>query len=54
MITFDQILIPDNVKHANSLFAFKNALEKLNIYKCPCKLCRDYILGVGYINKGLA
>ena len=43
-------LIPDNVKHAKSLSAFKNALKKLNIDKCPCKLCRDYIQGVGYIN----
>ena len=43
-------LIPDNVKRAKSLSAFKNALKKLNIDKCPCKLCRDYIQGVGYIN----
>ena len=43
-------LIPDNVKHAKSLSAFKNALKKLNIDKCPCKLCKDYIHGVGYIN----
>ena len=43
-------LIPDNVEHAKSLSAFKNALRTLNIDKCPCKLCRDYIHGVGYIN----
>ena len=43
-------LIPDNVKHAKSLGAFKNALKKLNIDNCPCKLCKDYIHGVGYIN----
>ena len=43
-------LIPDNVKHAKSLSAFKNALKKVNIDKCSCKLCRDYIHGVGYIN----
>ena len=43
-------LIPENVKHAKSLSAFKNALKKLNIDKCPCKLCKDHIHGVGYIN----
>ena len=40
----------ENVKHAKSLGAFKNALKKLNIDKCPCKLCRYYTHGVGYIN----
>ena len=43
-------LIPDNVEHAKSLSAFKNALRKLNIDKCPCKYCRDYIHGLGYLN----
>ena len=43
-------LIPDNVKHAKSLSAFKNALRKLNIAKCPFKLCIDYIHGVSYLN----
>ena len=43
-------LIPDNVKQAKSLSAFKNTLKKLNIDNCPCKLCKDYIHGVGYIN----
>ena len=43
-------LVPDNVTHAKSLSAFKIALKKLNIDNCPCKLCKDYIHGVGYIN----
>ena len=43
-------LVPDNLKHAKSLSAFKSALKKLNIDNCPCKLCKDYIHGVGYIN----
>ena len=36
----------DEIKKLNA----KNALKKLNIDKCPCKLNRDYIHGVGYIN----
>ena len=42
-------LVPDNVKHAKSLGAFKNVLKKLNIDKCLCKYCRFYIQGVGFI-----
>ena len=41
-------LIPDDLKHSKSLSAF--ALKKLNIDNCPCKLCKEYIHGIGYIN----
>ena len=43
-------LVFDNVKYAKSLSVFKIALKKLYIDNCPCKLCKDYIYGVGYIN----
>ena len=43
-------LIPDNVKHANSLSAFKSASKKLNIDNYPCQLCKNYVYGVDYIN----
>ena len=41
---------PDNVTYAKSLATFKNTLKKVNIDKCLCKFCKDYIHGVGYIN----
>ena len=43
-------LISDNVRHVKSPSAFENELKKLNIDRRPCKFCRDYIHGVGYIN----
>ena len=41
-------LIPDDLKSIKTLTAFKSRLNKINIDNCPCKLCKDYIHGVGY------
>ena len=43
-------LIPDDLKNTKNLATFKSALKKLNIDNCPCKLCKNYIQGVGYIS----
>ena len=43
-------LVPDNLKEIDSLQAFKEALKNFTFNKCPCRLCKDYIHGVGYIN----
>ena len=42
--------IPDYLKNSKTLPALKSRLEKFNIDNCLCKLCKDYIHGVGYIN----
>ena len=43
-------LVPDNLKEIDSLQDFKEALKNFTFNKCPCRLCKDYIHGVGYIN----
>ena len=43
-------LVPIELKEINSLKEFKNKIKKLKPDKCPCKLCRTYISGVGYID----
>ena len=44
------VLIPDDLKNIKTLPSFKSRLKKFNIDNCPCKLCKDYIHGLGYIN----
>ena len=34
-------LLPDNVANAKSFTAYNNALNKVNIDKYPCKLCKN-------------
>ena len=43
-------LIPDDLKNTKTLPAFKSKSKKLYIDNSPCKFCRNYINGVGYIN----
>ena len=43
-------LVPDELKELKSLELFKQKVKSLKFKDCPCKLCKNYILGVGYIN----
>ena len=43
-------LVPDNLKMIKSLKHFKFEIKKWIPVKCPCKLCKIYINGVGYID----
>ncbi len=43
-------LIPTNIKGTNTLNEFKNKIKHWKPEKCPCKLCKIYIHGVGFIN----
>ena len=43
-------LIPEDLKNINSLATFKDKLKMFAFENCPCKLCKEYIQGVGYIN----
>ena len=43
-------LIPDQIKQVESVTEFKNAIKNWIPDSCPCRLCRDYIAGVGYVN----
>ena len=42
-------LIPGALKNVN-LATFKNKLKKFEFENCSCKLCKEYVQGVGYIN----
>ena len=43
-------LIPDELKELKSLELFKQKVKSLKFEDCPCKLCKNYIHGVGYID----
>ena len=43
-------LIPDGIKYISSLNAFKNNIKKWKPQNCPCRLCKEYIPGVGFLD----
>ena len=43
-------LVPDELKELKSLELFKQKVKSLKFEDCPCKLCKNYIHGVGYID----
>ena len=43
-------IIPDEFKSITSIELFKIKIKQWNPENCPCKLCKVYIAGVGYIN----
>ena len=44
------ILIPNDLKSATNLSSFKANIKKWIPKDCPCMLCKDYIVGVGFMN----
>ena len=43
-------ILPQNLKDAPDLQTFKREIKSWVPKNCPCKLCRQYVAGVGYIN----
>ena len=43
-------LVPSNIKQAGSLNEFKYHIQKWKPDGCPCRLCRDFISGIGFVN----
>ena len=41
-------IIPGNIKKASSLTIFKNKIKSCIPEGCPCRLCKDYVQGLGY------
>ena len=41
-------LLPTNLKFCTSLGEFKNAIKSWVPRNCPCRLCKDYISGLGF------
>lgn len=43
-------IIPNKIKQLSSLKKFKAEIKKWIPHNCPCRLCKNYIKGLGYIN----
>ena len=43
-------LIPSDIKEVDTLKLFKSKNKQWRPNKCPCKLCKTYVCGVGYID----
>ena len=43
------LIIPDDIKESKSLKEFKDKIKSWKPKKCPCRLCKVYISGVGFI-----
>ena len=41
-------LIPDKIKHAPTLSAFKTKIKSWTIKTCPCRLCKIFVKGLGF------
>ena len=42
-------LIPDKIKHASTLSAFKAKIKSWTIKNCPCRLCKIFVKGLGFV-----
>ena len=42
-------LVPNNIKDSETLNIFKSKIKMWVPEKCPCRLCKTYIPGVGFI-----
>ena len=43
-------IIPRELKSLESLGKFKSAIQTWIPLNCPCRLCKDYIQGIGFVN----
>ena len=43
-------LVPNQLKCIDNLDKFKIEIKKWRPKECPCRLCRDYKAGLGYVN----
>ena len=43
-------MLPSKFKTCNSLSEFKNSIKSWTPDNCPCKLCKTYVQGLGYVN----
>ena len=43
-------IVPEEYKSLNSLDKFKKEIKKWKPRECPCRLCKNYVCGVGYTN----
>ena len=41
-------MLPQNIKNCHSLDEFKNAIKSWVPDNCPCRLCKNYVEGLGF------
>ena len=41
-------LIPDKIKHASTLSAFKAIIKSWTVNNCPCRLCKIFVRNLGF------
>ena len=42
-------IVPESIKQASSLNEFKRKIKSWNPQNCPCRLCKTFIAGVGFV-----
>ena len=42
-------IIPNNIRNSSTLLEFKRGIKRWKPSNCPCRLCKTYIAGVGFI-----
>lgn len=43
-------IIPKEIKNIHNLYEFKKQIRMWKPVKCPCRLCKTYVAGVGFVN----
>ena len=43
-------LVPNNLKNVKAFDNFKNSIKKWKVANCPCRLCKDYVQNIGFVN----
>ena len=43
-------ILLDEIKQQTSLNSFKKSVKKWKLQDCPCRLCKVYINGVGFLS----
>ena len=43
-------IIPERIKQLKSLILFSKEIKKWKPEKCPCRLCKTFVRGLGYLN----
>ena len=43
-------IVPNEIKCAQTFAKFKELIKRWKPSECPCRLCKTYVKGLGYIN----
>ena len=43
-------IIPTEIRNIESLEQFKLKIKKWKPTNCPCRLCKDYVPNLGFVN----